>query len=39
MSDYVCKTISKQPKPQMFCAGQLGRDSCQGDSGHGAIQG
>ena len=34
----VCEEIYKKIKPQMFCAGSLGKDSCQGDSGSGAVQ-
>ena len=34
----VCQEIYKKVKPQMFCAGEMGKDSCQGDSGSGAVQ-
>jgi secreted trypsin-like serine protease len=34
-----CKQIYRKTKPLMFCAGQRGMDSCQGDSGSGAVQG
>ena len=33
-----CKQIYRKNKPLMFCAGERGMDSCQGDSGSGAVQ-
>ena len=38
LPDYMCKQIYKKSKPQMFCAGDDGKDACQGDSGAGTIQ-
>ena len=38
ISDELCEEVYKKPKPLMFCAGEEGKDSCQGDSGGGAIQ-
>ena len=33
-----CTEIFKKEKPLMFCAGEEGKDSCQGDSGSGTVQ-
>jgi trypsin len=33
-----CQKIYRKNKPLMFCAGEKGMDSCQGDSGSGAVQ-
>lgn len=38
MEHGACETLFRKKKPQMFCAGGLGQDSCQGDSGSGAVQ-
>ena len=38
IDDFLCTKFYKKPKPQMFCAGQLNKDSCQGDSGSAAVQ-
>ena len=39
LSNFLCTKLMKKIKPLMFCAGEEGRDSCQGDSGAGAVQG
>ena len=38
LPDKNCTTIFRKPKPLMFCAGEKGKDSCQGDSGSGTVQ-
>jgi secreted trypsin-like serine protease len=32
-----CQRIYRKPKEHMFCAGRAGQDTCQGDSGSGAV--
>ena len=32
-----CRRLYRKPKEHMFCAGRPGQDSCQGDSGAGAV--